>query len=68
MRHLPEEWDDVEALVAQFEGIASIFGYDAGDAAEEWWVNWGRLQKRVHERSSGGTGSGECISVSITCE
>ncbi|KAI0683882.1 FAD/NAD(P)-binding domain-containing protein [Cytidiella melzeri] len=35
------EWDD-GALKTEFEGLAGLFGYDAYDAAEEWWVNWGR--------------------------
>ncbi|KAI0692644.1 FAD/NAD(P)-binding domain-containing protein [Cytidiella melzeri] len=35
------EWDD-GALKTEFEGLFELFGYDAYDAAEEWWVSWGR--------------------------
>ena len=37
-------------LEAQFEEIAEIFLYDAGDAAEEWWVNWGRFSQTAREQ------------------
>lgn len=46
------EWDELDdgMLQKQFEEISEIFGYDAGDAAEEWWVSWGRFyeQARAH--------------------
>ncbi|KAI0730565.1 FAD/NAD(P)-binding domain-containing protein [Earliella scabrosa] len=42
VRRSPDEWDE-GTTKAQFEEIAEIFVYDAGDAAEEWWINWGRL-------------------------
>ena len=34
------------------EEIAEIFAYDAGDAAEEWWVNWGRFSATAREQPS----------------
>ena len=40
---------DEGTLKAQFEEFAEIFCYDAGDAAEEWWINWGRF----HDHASG---------------
>ncbi len=36
------DWDD-GMLKVQFEEISAIFLYDAGDDAEEWWINWGRF-------------------------
>lgn len=42
MRRERNEWDE-GMLKAQFEEISGIFLYDAGDAAEEWWINWGRF-------------------------
>ena len=44
-----DEWDE-GMLKAQFEEIAEIFLYDAGDAAEEWWVNWGRFSQTAREQ------------------
>lgn len=44
------DWDD-GSLKAQFEAISSIFGYDAGDAAEEWWVSWGRFSETARART-----------------
>ncbi|KAI0731119.1 FAD/NAD(P)-binding domain-containing protein [Earliella scabrosa] len=43
-----DEWDE-GMLKGQFEEIAEIFGYDAGDAAEEWWINWGRFDQGARE-------------------
>ncbi|KAI0731120.1 FAD/NAD(P)-binding domain-containing protein [Earliella scabrosa] len=49
--HRVDEWDE-GMLKAQFEEIAEIFGYDAGDAAEEWWINWGRFHENVRDYSA----------------
>ncbi|KAL7280606.1 hypothetical protein ACG7TL_005543 [Trametes sanguinea] len=49
MRRRKDEWDE-GTLKAQFEEIAEIFLYDAGDAAEEWWVNWGRFSETAREQ------------------
>lgn len=43
---------DESALKAQFEEFAEVFLYDAGDAAEEWWINWGRFIGSAREHSS----------------
>ena len=48
MRHRVDEWDE-GMMKAQFDEIAEIFLYDAGDAAEEWWVNWGRFHHTVRD-------------------
>ncbi|KAI1796712.1 FAD/NAD(P)-binding domain-containing protein [Ganoderma leucocontextum] len=50
MRAKNDDWGDEGALKAQFEEIAEIFVYDAGDAAEEWWVNWGRFSTTAREQ------------------
>ncbi|KAI0091408.1 FAD/NAD-P-binding domain-containing protein [Irpex rosettiformis] len=42
------EWDD-GALKTEFEGLAVLFGYDAYDAAAEWWVEWGQFQGKTNE-------------------
>ena len=52
MRAKNDDWGDEGALKAQFEEIAEIFVYDAGDAAEEWWVNWGRFSATAREQPS----------------
>ncbi|KAI0676017.1 FAD/NAD-P-binding domain-containing protein [Trametes maxima] len=49
MRRRKDEWDE-GTLKAQFEEIAEIFLYDAGDAAEEWWVNWGRFSETARDQ------------------
>lgn len=41
-RQSRSEWDE-GILQREFEGISSLFGYEALDATEEWWVNWGRF-------------------------
>jgi len=40
-----ERWDEGQ-LRQQWEEIASVFGYNARDAAEGWWVSWGALRER----------------------
>ncbi len=52
MRAKNDDWGDEGALKDQFEEIAEIFVYDAGDAAEEWWVNWGRFSTTAREQPS----------------
>ena len=37
-----EQWSD-EQLSAQWDEIGTVFGYDAADAAEDWWIKWGAL-------------------------
>lgn len=43
------DWDD-GMLKEQFEEISAIFLYDAGDDAEEWWINWGRFHDLSREK------------------
>ncbi|KAI0339732.1 FAD/NAD(P)-binding domain-containing protein [Trametopsis cervina] len=40
---VPDEHDDGRAR-AEFENMVGVFGYDAYDAAEEWWMQWGRYK------------------------
>ncbi|TFK79962.1 FAD/NAD(P)-binding domain-containing protein [Polyporus arcularius HHB13444] len=49
IRQQLQEWDE-GMLKESFEEIAEIFGYDAGDAAEEWWINWGRFHETAGEQ------------------
>ncbi|KAI0691115.1 FAD/NAD(P)-binding domain-containing protein [Cytidiella melzeri] len=37
-----EEWSSDSMARKGFDELAEIFGYEAEDAAEEWWVDWGR--------------------------
>ena len=52
LRDLVLERMDESALKAQFEEFAEVFLNDAGDAAEEWWINWGRFIGSAREHSS----------------
>lgn len=36
-----------QALRKQWQGLVEIWGFDARDAAEEWWLKWGALQERA---------------------
>ncbi|KAI0090692.1 FAD/NAD(P)-binding domain-containing protein [Irpex rosettiformis] len=42
------EWDEDSATRKEFDGLAELFGYEAEDAAMQWWVDWGRY---IHDRS-----------------
>ena len=44
LRRRKDDWDE-GTIKEQFESIAEIFLYDAYDAAEEWWLNWGRFSE-----------------------
>lgn len=39
-----------EMLRDQWQGIAAVFGYNAVEEAEDWWVNWGVLRERAQNR------------------
>lgn len=48
-----DHWDEGQ-LREQWEDISEVFGYNAREAAEDWWVNWGVLRESskavaVHE-------------------
>ncbi|KAI0700134.1 FAD/NAD(P)-binding domain-containing protein [Cerioporus squamosus] len=60
MRRQRNEWDE-GMLKAQFEEISEIFLYDAGDAAEEWWVNWGRFHASARDQRS-------VVDVEVHCD
>ncbi|KAI0090695.1 FAD/NAD-P-binding domain-containing protein [Irpex rosettiformis] len=35
-------WDDESAARIEYDRLAEMFGYEAEDAAMQWWVDWGR--------------------------
>jgi salicylate hydroxylase len=39
--------DDEDSNVAQWDHNRELFGYDAEDEADNWWVQWGLLQERA---------------------
>ena len=43
------DWEDVEEeyLREAWEELKGSFGYDAYDAADDWWVDWGVLRERL---------------------
>ncbi|KAI0924942.1 hypothetical protein AcW1_006902 [Taiwanofungus camphoratus] len=43
-----DQWDE-GTYKDNFDEMAEIFGYDATDAADEWWVNWGRFSDTTRE-------------------
>lgn len=45
-------------LRRQLEEYWEIFGYDATDAADEWWVQWGRFSERQRFVSNADQGPG----------
>jgi salicylate hydroxylase len=38
---------DEDNTVAQWDRNCELFGYDAEDEADNWWVQWGLLQERA---------------------
>lgn len=40
--HVDADWDDTR-LRAQWEEIGEVFGYNALEAAEDWWIKWGSI-------------------------
>lgn len=41
-----DDWDE-GILKRELDVFAEIFCYEAADAAEEWWVDWGRFSQRA---------------------
>ncbi|KAH9972375.1 hypothetical protein BJV74DRAFT_210008 [Russula compacta] len=39
--------DDEDSNVAQWDHNRELFGYDAEDEADNWWVQWGLLKERA---------------------
>jgi salicylate hydroxylase len=35
----------------QWEQLKELWGYDAEDEADDWWVKWGLLRERAKQRS-----------------
>jgi len=73
------DWEDVseEYLKAQWEEFKGSFGYEAYDAADGWWVDWGSLRERIRvvpaseerglaEQQSGGTFADTSLNVIVT--
>lgn len=43
----PDIVPDDRELREQFQEIFEVWGYDARDAAEDWWIQWGALGERA---------------------
>lgn len=53
-------------LERQFAEICEVWGYDAIDAAEDWWVHWGMLRERAMGMGGGGVLDGAmCMQVDV---
>ncbi|XP_006462114.1 hypothetical protein AGABI2DRAFT_206335 [Agaricus bisporus var. bisporus H97] len=53
LKTVGDSWDD-SMLREQWDEIGEVFGYNAIEAAEDWWIKWGALgnagaQHYVHE-------------------
>lgn len=35
----------------QWEQVKDLFGYDAEDQADDWWIKWGILQERAKDHT-----------------
>lgn len=46
------EHADDGVLQRELDAFAAIFCYEAADAAEEWWVNWGRWEADTQKRNA----------------
>ncbi|KAI0692495.1 FAD/NAD(P)-binding domain-containing protein [Cytidiella melzeri] len=64
IRQSRREWDD-GALQREFEGVAALFSYEAVDAADEWWLNWGRFNEADEDRERSGF---SFASVTVGCD
>lgn len=53
-------------LERQFAEICEVWGYDAVDAAEDWWVHWGMLRERALGLGGGGVLDGMQMSSSVS--
>lgn len=40
-------YDDEDGTATQWDRNCELFGYDAEDEADNWWVQWGLLQERA---------------------
>lgn len=41
-----DRWDDSE-LASAWGDIGAVWGYNAIEAADDWWVQWGLLRERA---------------------
>lgn len=41
-----DHWDDSE-LAGAWGDIGAVWGYNAIEAADDWWVQWGLLRERA---------------------
>ncbi|KAH8110329.1 FAD/NAD-binding domain-containing protein [Phellopilus nigrolimitatus] len=43
------DWDDIgeDSLSSAWEDFKMSFGYEAYDAADDWWVDWGVMRERM---------------------
>jgi len=39
--------------VLRWDKIRDVFGYDAEDEADNWWVQWGRLREQANAHAAG---------------
>ncbi|TCD63711.1 hypothetical protein EIP91_005082 [Steccherinum ochraceum] len=53
-----DEWDE-GVLKQELDAFAEVFCYEAADAAEEWWVDWGRFSQNSSRGNGNGNGYGE---------
>ncbi|KAF7323836.1 FAD-binding-3 domain-containing protein [Mycena kentingensis (nom. inval.)] len=44
---------DEHALQRMWDDMRMVFGYDPADAADEWWISWGRLRNSPDSSVSG---------------
>jgi len=42
---------DADSATEQWEEIKEMFGYDAEDEADNWWVEWGMLREHAKARA-----------------
>ncbi|KAH7918240.1 FAD/NAD(P)-binding domain-containing protein [Leucogyrophana mollusca] len=56
-KHMRAKYDAGESPLAggdaaeQWEMLKELFGYDAEDEADDWWVKWGVLRERAKQRA-----------------
>ncbi|KAI0293501.1 hypothetical protein B0F90DRAFT_1397850 [Multifurca ochricompacta] len=58
--------DDEDSNVAQWDHNRELFGYDAEDEADNWWVQWGLLQERAKAAHSEGDTHLEMFSLDVS--
>ncbi|TDL22486.1 FAD/NAD(P)-binding domain-containing protein [Rickenella mellea] len=51
--------------LAQWEGAKNLYGYDASDEAEAWYVEWGMLADRATNAANGASGGGAVMKMNV---